>query len=169
MSKKSFHDIMNANSAFQNHIEVGIHNFLHSRYFVIPISMLIFVDLITVIMQTFSWMQLYSAVFNLISLISACVFTAEYVARLYSAPAEMPLLNTLHARIKYAFSFLGLIDLICIAPFVFRYLYRTHMIKEFVDIALILLIFTFFPYPNSYPMLRDVITSVPQDILHELN
>lgn len=169
MDKQRFRDIIHNNSLRERRIETGVYHILRSRYFEVPIIFLILVDLVAVILQTFSSMHVYFTWFDMITLISAFMFTLEYVARLYSAPAMYPDLNSFHARIRYALSFLGLIDLICIAPFVFSYLYRTHMIKEFVDVARILLIFKFLHYTNSYSMIRDVIKSVKSEILTALS
>ena len=53
-------------------------------------------------------------------LFSVIVFSFEYIARVWSAPAkrEIDLTNSpLKARVRYIFSFYGLIDLVAILPF----------------------------------------------------
>ena len=61
------------------------------------------------------WFLVYS--FEIFSVI---VFTVEYVARVWSAPAKRDHENGetgLKARMRYVFSFYGLIDLVAILPF----------------------------------------------------
>jgi voltage-gated potassium channel len=59
----------------------------------------------------------YGAELHVFDLVSVAVFTSEYVLRLWSCPIEYGHLPAWRARLKYAFSFFGMIDLLAVAPF----------------------------------------------------
>lgn len=88
-----------------------------SKIFDICIIVLILINVILVIADTFSVPQRVSNWFNYIELFSVIVFTIEYICRLYTADLLYPDLSPFRARIKYIFSFLAIIDLLAILPF----------------------------------------------------
>jgi len=82
---------------------------------------LVVLNLIAVALESVPTLQLnYGSWFYSFEIFSVIVFTVEYVARVWSAPAKRDHENGetgLKARIRYIFSFYGLIDLIAILPF----------------------------------------------------
>ncbi len=81
---------------------------------------LILLNVLAVILESVPWIaDRYGAVFTAIELVSTLIFTAEYAARLWTAP-EHPLLagmTPLRARLRHAVSFALVIDLLAILPF----------------------------------------------------
>lgn len=152
-------------SVWRKRREANIKHFLMSAWFRIPITFLIGIDLLAVILQSFSSMAGFNNWFNLISVLSAVVFTVEYVLRIIAAPAVYPHINMIRARIRYITSFLGLVDLICIAPFVFSYIFQGEVLRDFIDLARILLIFKLLRYSASYQMVLDVLRSVRYEMI----
>ena len=82
---------------------------------------LVVLNLIAVALESVPTLQLnYGSWFYSFEIFSVIVFTVEYVARVWSAPAKRDHENGetgLKARIRYIFSFYGLIDLVAILPF----------------------------------------------------
>jgi voltage-gated potassium channel len=86
--------------------------FLGGRTFGLPLSALIITNVITVMLETVDDLPpAATAVFLAIELASVAIFTAEYVARLWSVgPGLTP-------RVRFIFSFFALLDLLAILPF----------------------------------------------------
>ena len=82
---------------------------------------LVVLNLIAVALESVPTLQInYGSWFYSFEIFSVIVFTVEYVARVWSAPAKRDHENGetgLKARIRYIFSFYGLIDLVAILPF----------------------------------------------------
>ena len=82
---------------------------------------LVVLNLIAVALESVPTLQLnYGSWFYSFEIFSVIVFTVEYVARVWSAPAKRDHENGetgLKARMRYIFSFYGLIDLVAILPF----------------------------------------------------
>jgi voltage-gated potassium channel len=55
--------------------------------------------------------------FQIVDMISVGVFSLEYLLRLWSSPVSHPEHSRARARLRYAFTFFGLVDLLAIAPF----------------------------------------------------
>ena len=82
---------------------------------------LVVLNLIAVALESVPTLQInYGSWFYSFEIFSVIVFTVEYVARVWSAPAKRDHENGetgLKARMRYIFSFYGLIDLVAILPF----------------------------------------------------
>jgi len=82
---------------------------------------LVVLNLIAVALESVPTLQInYGSWFYSFEIFSVIVFTVEYVARVWSAPAKRDQENGetgLKARMRYIFSFYGLIDLVAILPF----------------------------------------------------
>ena len=67
----------------------------------------------------------YKVAFNAFELFSVVIFSIEYVLRVWSAPARNDLGNSTNItkRIKYIFSFTGLIDFLAIIPSILPYFF----------------------------------------------
>ena len=95
-----------------------------SRIWDISLFSLVVLNLIAVALESVPTFQRnYGNWLYNFELFSVIVFSFEYIARVWSAPAkrEIDLTNSpLKARLRYIFSFYGLIDLVAILPFTFR-------------------------------------------------
>ena len=92
-----------------------------SRIWDISLFSLVVLNLIAVALESVPTFQRnYGNWLYNFELFSVIVFSFEYIARVWSAPAkrEIDLTNSpLKARVRYIFSFYGLIDLVAILPF----------------------------------------------------
>src|SRR5690349_2162297 len=79
---------------------------------------LIIVNVFAVIIETVdSIYQPYQAFFSGLEIFSICVFTVEYMLRLWTCTLEEPYKHPVRGRLKYLVSFSSLIDLMAILPF----------------------------------------------------
>ncbi len=91
-----------------------------SHYLAWTISLLILLNVVTISLETVDWIAVeYGRPLYLFELFSVAVFTVEYIARIWSAPAyhHNRYSHPLRGRLHYLLSPMALIDLIAIAPF----------------------------------------------------
>ena len=90
------------------------------QYFVL---FFILISIIAVIASSFEEMATYKVLLFGITYVSSFIFLIEYTARIVSAPALYPGMNTAKARLKYTFSFYGFVDFVAVLPCVLTYAY----------------------------------------------
>ena len=92
-----------------------------SRLWDISLFSLVILNLVAVALESVPGLQSrYGNSFYNFELFSVIVFSIEYIARVWSAPAKKELdvsSSPVKARLRYIFSFYGLIDLVAILPF----------------------------------------------------
>lgn len=85
-------------------------NILSSKAFTVSISILILLSVLAFMVGTIEGLPLYGIlILNVLEKVFLIVFTAEYFIRIYTA----------ESKLKYVFSFYGIIDLLSIIPFYF--------------------------------------------------
>lgn len=80
------------------------------------IVLFIFLNVIFIILDTFDMPEGYYEVSRVAEGIALLVFTIEYILRLWTAPLIYPDKRPALARLRYAGTFMALIDLVCILP-----------------------------------------------------
>jgi len=88
-----------------------------SRRFDTSIVVLIVLNLILVVAETFSFPPSVFFVLKIFDILSIVIFTLEYILRLWTADLLFPELSKGKARLKYVFTFMAFVDLIAIVPF----------------------------------------------------
>ena len=88
-----------------------------SRLFDALIIALILVNMVTVVVETFKTPPWVSTVMWDIELVSIVVFIIEYLLRVWVADLMYPEMKPMRARLKYIRSFMAMIDLIAILPY----------------------------------------------------
>jgi voltage-gated potassium channel len=119
---------------------------------------LIVATLVATILETVpSLAAKYDAAFQTIEIVAAVVFTIEYFLRLWTAIEHGPLrhLGPLHARLRFATSLPGLIDLAAVLPFWLAFL----IAPDFRAILVIRLI-RFFKLTRYSPAMRSLFDAV---------
>ncbi len=96
----------------------------------------------------------YALAFDLIEMFSLVVFTAEYALRLWSAVEHGPHrhLGATRARLKYALSPAGIVDLVAVLPFWFAF-----VLPDDLRLLLVFRIVRFFKIARYSPAMRSLL------------
>jgi voltage-gated potassium channel Kch len=82
------------------------------------ILLLILLNLLALVLESAPAIEAeYRQLFHWFDVFSIAVFSVEYLLRLYLAPEDPEFASASMPRVRYAFSFLGVIDLLAILPF----------------------------------------------------
>ena len=100
-------------------IQIGYKGDAPSRIFDLFISGVIMINITAMLLDTFKELEKYSRVFEVIELTTVVVFCIEYLLRLWTADLLYPGLGTVTSRVRFLFSWDGVIDLLTILPFYF--------------------------------------------------
>ena len=92
-----------------------------SKFCDYSLSILVILNLVAVTLESVPELeQRFKEAFYIFEVFSVIVFTIEYLARIWSAPAKRPIVkrnHAAHSRWSYIKSFYGLIDFLSIMPF----------------------------------------------------
>ena len=116
---------------------------------------LILVNLVAVALQSMPDLRAqYAVAFDAIEIVSLVVFTVEYGLRLWGAVEHGPHrhLNHTRARLKYALSAAGLIDLVAVLPFWFAF-----MVPADLRVLLVFRMVRFFKIARYSPAMRSLL------------
>lgn len=108
-------------------IQAANENDISSKVFDVGIIVLIIINVILIIADTFNLPDSIRKTSSSIEFISVIVFSVEYILRLWTADLLYPDLNSHKARIKYVFSFMALIDLFAILPFYIPFIIKIDL------------------------------------------
>lgn len=98
-------------------IQIGKKDSTLETVFDVGITIAIFLNLFAVIFSTFDESAPYKDLLDIIEIVTVIIFTVEYALRIWTADLLYPGEKVWKARIKYIFSFYGLIDLLTLLPF----------------------------------------------------
>jgi voltage-gated potassium channel len=89
-----------------------------SRAFDVGILLLIGVNVVAVILETVPGIETrFGGAFLWFERVSVAVFSVEYLARIWSAPADPRYTGALRGRLRYAVTPMALVDLLAVLPF----------------------------------------------------
>ena len=97
-----------------------------SQYVDMILFLLILLNIAAVCLESVKYIgEEYKVAFNIFELISVVIFSIEYLLRVWSAPSREGLGNSsnLIKRLKYIFSFTGLVDFLAIIPSILPYFF----------------------------------------------
>lgn len=98
-------------------IQTGNHYDITSLIFDLVLTVMIFVNLSILILETYDSMLPYEPIFKKIEFVTIIFFTIEYFLRLFTADFLYPELSRPKAILSFIFSFYGFIDLMTILPY----------------------------------------------------
>lgn len=78
---------------------------------------LVTLNILAVVLESVPSLSTYEIYFNYLNVFSVIVFSIEYIARLWAITSSKEFSDPIKGRVRYAFTFLALIDLIVIIPF----------------------------------------------------
>lgn len=102
-----------------NIIQIGDKSNHLSRAFDIFITATIILNIIITFLQTFEELSFLSLCFNILEYVTLGIFCIEYVLRIWTADYLYPQLDKCRARIRFIFSFDGIVDILTIIPVFF--------------------------------------------------
>ena len=102
-----------------NIIQIGDKSNHLSRAFDIFITATIILNIIITVLQTFEELSFLSLCFNILEYVTLGIFCIEYILRIWTADYLYPQLSKCRARIRFIFSFDGIVDILTIIPVFF--------------------------------------------------
>lgn len=142
-----------------------IHRQLKSKWFQYAELFFIVGSLISIIYSSFEESVPYRKQLFTFNYVASFVFTVEYVLRLISAPMLYQHKWAWQSRIKYIFSFYGIIDFVAILPFIVIYVYQDSPQLHLVALAYILIIFKLIRYSRSFQLIGKVLQAVREELV----
>ncbi len=109
MTKKRVFDI----------IQIGNKEDIPSRAFDFFISAVIILNILAMLLETFSELSMLHGLFKVIEYVTIIIFCIEYVLRIWTADLLYPRKSRARSVLKFLVSFDGIIDLLTILPFFF--------------------------------------------------
>lgn len=100
-------------------IQIGNREDLPSYSFDIFLVVVILANIICMFLETFDEFQSGRAVFRLIETVTVIIFMLEYILRIWTAQYLYPELSKGRAKLRFLYSFDGIIELLTILPFFF--------------------------------------------------
>ena len=82
---------------------------------------IIFLSVCTIVLDTFDFNPTLTKIIFICEVVFTSFFALEYVLRVWTADFEYPDVDKDHARMKYIFSFLAIVDLLSILPIFFTF------------------------------------------------
>jgi voltage-gated potassium channel len=129
-----------------------------SRWFDDLIVWLIMLNLIVIILESFQELEMYEIFFRYFEWFSVSVFSLEYLLHLWTANLRYPNANFVVARLRYIFSFMGLVDLISILPFYLPYFFNIDLrVLRVLRLVRLLRIFKLNRYSPSLIMFSQIV------------
>ncbi len=100
-------------------IQIGSREDLPSRTFDIFIVIVILLNILTLILETFTELEGYMTLFKVVETVTIMIFCVEYVLRIWTAEYLYPKLSKKKAVLRFLISYDGIVDLLTILPFFF--------------------------------------------------
>ena len=149
-----------------NIIEIGNKDDVQSALFDRFIVIVIFINLLVTLMQTFEQLKPYMSLLNVLEFVTIVIFAAEYILRIWTAdylyPDEKP---EWKARIRFVFSAYGIIDLFTIIPYFLPFIFPVGAVA--FRMFRVIRIFRLFKINAQYDAF-NVITSVLREKKNQL-
>jgi voltage-gated potassium channel len=130
------------------------------------LMILILVNATCVVLETVDHLnQAYGRIFDAVELVSVVIFSIEYVLRLWIAPLDPRYAKPFWGRLRYAVSFMAVIDLLAILPALLPIFFTVDLrIIRFLRILRLFRLFKMTRYVASLDSLDDVIRSKKEEL-----
>ena len=98
-------------------IQIGNQTDVPSLIFDVFIVFIIVLNIVITFCQTFAQLARYASLMQTVELVTIVIFTVEYLLRLWTAQYLYPEMGHGRAKLKFAVSFYGIVDLMTILPY----------------------------------------------------
>ncbi|HEX6088740.1 MAG TPA: ion transporter [Gemmatimonadales bacterium] len=136
------------------------------RAFTVGILVLIALNVLAVVLETVPRFDAaYGSAFDAFETFSVAVFAVEYLARLWSAPADPRYAGPIRGRLRFALTPMALIDLLAIVPFFLPYLDADLRVARAIRLLRFLRIAKAGRYVSALRLFRNVATSKREELV----
>ncbi|MGK0290146.1 MAG: voltage-gated potassium channel [bacterium] len=139
-------------------------NFInHNPYFIKFIYALILLNIIALILESYeSVNDKYSSIFNMFEFFSVVIFTIEYFLRIWVSDKSK---EDKKERLNFAFSTMGIIDLIAILPFYLPFILPVDLrVIRILRLFRLLRIFKLARYSKSLKSIRHILRETKAEL-----
>lgn len=141
-------------------IQIGNTGDWPSRSFDVAILVMILLNLMIAILQTFHVPDGINSWMGRLEFVTVVCFTVEYVLRVWTADLLYPEMKPAASRLKYVFSFSGLIDLLAFAPYWMPMFFPMGIVAfRMFRVVRILRLFQINAYSDALSAITDVLKS----------
>lgn len=147
-------------------IQIGYDEDWQSRAFDIVLMAMILVNLFIVIFSTFDNSAAYKKILDTAELVTVAVFAVEYALRVWTAEYLYPGTPGKSAKLKYIFSFNGIIDMLSFLPFFLPFFFPAGMVAfRMFRVVRIFRLFRVNAYYDALNVIGNVIHGKKDQIL----
>jgi len=143
-------------------IQIGYKGDMPSRFFDIFISGVIILNILAMLLQTFNSLSPAFGVFEAIEFITVGIFIVEYLLRIWTADLLYPKKGFIMSRVRFFFSYDGIIDLLTILPF---YFLSGFIVFRMLRVVRIFRLFKINTQLDSFNVITDVLKDKRKQIL----
>ena len=141
-----------------------VSNFInYNTYFIKFIYALIILNIVALILESYEELNAkYSTIFYLFEVFSVAIFTVEYLLRIWVSDKTK---EDKRERLNFAFSTLGIIDLIAIIPFYLPFIFPFDLrIVRILRLFRLLRIFKLSRYSNSLKTMKYIFKETKSEL-----
>ncbi|MBL4708600.1 MAG: ion transporter [Flavobacteriales bacterium] len=151
-------------------LEQGSSSDKWSRIVDLFIITLILLNILAVILESVEWIKVhYEFIFSFFEILSICVFTVEYVFRLWSITEKEEYTHPIKGRLKYMFSFYGLIDLVALLPAYIPLLIKADLrVVRAIRILRLFRILKLTRYNKAFKHIKNVMKAAKEELIISL-
>lgn len=142
----------------------AVQKILASRAASLLAMLLIMMSIAAVILSSFKDFQNYRILLQGVIHFTSMIFMLEYILRIYAAPADDTDRPAYRSRLRYVFSFYGIVDFVAMLPFVLTYFYWDTEIVHIIILPYIFTVFKLIRYSSAFRMILKVMKSVRAEL-----
>lgn len=132
----------------------------------ISLSVLIFLNTIAIILNTIPTLsETYHHIFWDFEIFSVIIFLIEYLLRIWSCIESRQFPHWFWGRVKFIFSFWGIVDLLAIAPFFLTAFVTDFGVIRMLRLLRILRLFRMSKFFHAFRIIRKVILGKQEELL----
>lgn len=141
-------------------ISIGNVGDLPSRLFDVAVISMILLNLLIAVLQTFHVPDGLNSWMGRLEFVTVVCFTAEYVLRVWTADLLYPGMSSTGSRLKFVFSFSGVIDLLAFLPYWMPVFFPMGIVAfRMFRVVRILRLFQINAYSDALSAITDVLKS----------
>ena len=143
-------------------IQIGNKYDFLSRFFDYFIVTVIISNITAAFLETFEELSEYFTLFTVVEAVSVSIFCVEYALRIWTADIHYPDKSKAGSRLRFLFSFDGIVDLLTILPFFFL---SGFIVFRMLRVVRIFRLFRINSQYDSFNVIKTVLTEKRNQIL----